>query len=66
MYTHHLLSYHDNRFGGESPVAVVKEILQARTEQVDHQDVVQTLLAKVIDVRNASCGRVSASLSKLK
>ena len=51
--TYHLLGYHDNRLDGEFPVAVVEQVLQAGAEQVDDQDVVQALLAKVVNIRNA-------------
>jgi hypothetical protein len=52
--TYHLLGYHHNGLGGEPAVAVVKEILETGTEKVDNEDVVQTLLAEVIDIGNAS------------
>jgi hypothetical protein len=53
--TYHLLGDHDNSLGGESAVAVVEEILQTRTKKVDHENVVQPLLSKVINIRNAGC-----------
>jgi hypothetical protein len=34
---------------------MVEQVLQAGAEQVDDQDVVQALLAKVIDIRNPGC-----------
>jgi hypothetical protein len=40
---------------------MVEEVFQARSEQVDDQDVVEAFLAEVIDVRNTSC-RLSASV----
>lgn len=55
----HLLGDHDNRLEGESPVAVVEKILERWTEKIDHQDVVQTFLAKVVHIWDASCDKVS-------
>jgi len=54
--THHLLCNHHCGLDGESPVAVVKEILETGAEQVDDEDVVQTLLAKVVDIGDAGYG----------
>jgi hypothetical protein len=59
--TYHLLRYHDNRLDGELPVAVVEQVLQAGAEQVDDQDVVQALLAKVIDIRNPGCDMLASA-----
>jgi hypothetical protein len=53
--TYHLLGYHDNRLDGEFPVAVVEEVLQARAEEVDDQNVVQAFLAEIIDIRDPGC-----------
>ena len=58
--THHLLRYHDDGLDGEFAVAVVKQVLQAGTEQVNDEDVVKALLAKVVHIRNAGCDMVSA------
>lgn len=52
--TYHLLGHHHNGLSGEPAVAVVKEILETGTEKVDNEDVVQALLAEVIDIGNAS------------
>ena len=60
---YHLLGYHDNRLDGELPVAVVEQVLQTGTEEVDDQDVVEALLAKVIDIRDPGCTRVSDILA---
>lgn len=51
---YHLLRDHDHRLDGEAAVAVVEEILQTRSEQVDDEDVVEALLAKVVDIGDAS------------
>ena len=55
MNTHHLLGDHDNGLDGELPVAVVEQVLQAGSEQVDDQDVVQAFLAEVVDIRDPGC-----------
>lgn len=52
---YHLLGDHDNGLDAEAPVAVVKEVLQRWSEQVDNQNVVKTLLAEVVDIWDASC-----------
>lgn len=54
--TYHLLGDHDDRLDRELPVAVIEKILQAGSEEVDDQDVMQTLLAKVVDIRDSGCG----------
>ena len=47
---YHLLGYHDNSLNGESSITVIEQIFQAGTEQVDDQDVVQALLAEIVDI----------------
>lgn len=49
----HLLGDHDDRLDGEAAVAVVEQVFQRRSEQVDDEDVVQTLLAEVVDIGDA-------------
>lgn len=53
--THHLLGDHDYSLDRKLPVAVVEQVLQTGTEQVDDQDVVQALLAEVVNIRDPSC-----------
>lgn len=36
---------------------MVEKVLQRRPKEIDDQDVVETLLAKVVDIRNAGCSR---------
>jgi hypothetical protein len=36
---------------------MVEEILQRGPKKINDQDVVETLLAKVVDIRNAGCSR---------
>lgn len=50
----HLLSHHHHSLGGESSVAVIEQILQTGTEEVDDENVVQALLAKVVDIGDTS------------
>jgi hypothetical protein len=38
---------------------VVEQVLQTWTEQVDDQDIVQAFLAKVINIRDPGCKKVS-------
>jgi len=54
----HLLGDHHNSLDGESAVAVVEEILQGRTKQVNDKNVVEAFLAEVIDIGNTSCGKM--------
>lgn len=48
----HLLGHHYNRLDCESATAVVKEVFERRAEKINDEDVVQALLAKVINIRN--------------
>ncbi len=50
--THHLLRSHADRLDAKLAVAHVKQVLQVGPEQVDNQDIVKTLLAEVVDLRN--------------
>lgn len=56
--TYHLLCYHDDRLDGELAVAVVEQVFQAGTEEINHEYVVKTLLAEVVYIRNAGYVRV--------
>jgi hypothetical protein len=57
--THHLFCYHDNGFYGESPVAVVEEVLQRGTKKINDENVMQSFLPKIVDVWNSSCQKIS-------
>jgi hypothetical protein len=46
-----LLRNHDNCLDGESPIAEVKEIFQAWAKEVNDQNVVESFLAKIVDIR---------------
>jgi hypothetical protein len=54
---YHLFGYHDNSLDGELSVAVVEQVLQARAEEVNDENVVEALLTKVIDIRDPGCMR---------
>ena len=60
----HLLGNHDNGLDGESAIAVVEEILQGRTKQVNDKNVVEAFLAKVIDIGDASCTLLLVNVSR--
>lgn len=45
---------HDDGLGGELATTHVKEIFEGGAEEVDDEDVVEALLAKVVDCRHAS------------
>jgi hypothetical protein len=49
----HLFGDHDHRFDGEAASAVVEEVFERRTQQVNDQNVVKTLLAKIIHIGNS-------------
>ena len=53
--SYHLFRNHDNCLDRESSVAVIKKIFQAWSEEVNDQDVVESFLAKVIDIWYAGC-----------
>ena len=58
--TDHLLRYHYNSLGGEPSIAVIKEVLQRWSEEINDQDVVKAFLAEIIDIRDPSyCASVS-------
>jgi hypothetical protein len=54
-WTYHLLCYHHDSLDGELSVAVIEEVLQAGAEKVNDEDVVETLLAKVVHIGDSSC-----------
>ena len=51
----HLLCGHTNGLDAELAVAEVEEIFQVRTQEVDDENVMETLLSKMVDLRNADC-----------
>lgn len=52
VLTYHLLCNHDDCLYGESAVTVVEEVFQTGSEQVDDENIVKTLLTKVVDIGN--------------
>ena len=48
--TYHLVSEHQHSLETELALAVVKEVLETRAEQVDNHDVVVALHSKPVDV----------------
>lgn len=53
--TNHLLGDHHDSLGREPAVAVIEEVLEARSKKVDNENVVQTLLSEVVDIGDTSC-----------
>lgn len=53
--TYHLLCYHDDCLDRKLPVAVVEQVLETGTEQINHQDVMEAFLAEVINIRDPGC-----------
>lgn len=62
-YTDHLLGNHNYSLDRELPVTVVEQVLQTGAQQVNDQDVVQTLLAKIVNIRDPGCEKSVESLS---
>ncbi len=55
----HLLGNHDDSLDGESATAVVEEVFERRSEEVNNENVVETLLAEVVDIGNTGCDGIS-------
>jgi len=51
--TNHLLCSHTNSLYAELAAAEVEEIFQVRTQEVNDENVVEALLSKMVDLRNA-------------
>ena len=52
---HHLSGSHADGLDVEFSVAHVEKVFETRSQKVDDENVVQSLLAKVVDLRNAGC-----------
>lgn len=52
---YHLFRSHADSLNREFPTAHVKKILQVRTEEVNDENIVQSLLAEVVNLRYAGC-----------
>lgn len=55
---HHLFSHLNDSLQRESPSAVVEEIFQRGAKQIDHEDIVKTLLTEIVDIRNTGCAQM--------
>ena len=53
--THHLPRRHAHRLDRELAPTHVEQVLQARAQKIDDEDVVQALLPKVVYLRDAGC-----------
>ena len=51
--THHLLCCHAYRLNGELASTHVEEVLKIRTKQIDYEDIVESFLPEMVDLRNA-------------
>jgi len=60
----HLLGDHDHGLDREATSAVVEEVLERGSEQVNDKDVVEAFLTKVIDIGDASCTLLLVDVSK--
>jgi hypothetical protein len=63
LKVYHLSCSHTNGLDREFASAHIEQILQAGSQQIDDEDVVQTLLPKVVYLRYASCGHGAAGRS---
>jgi len=50
-----LLRRHANSLDAELAAAEVEEVFQVRTQEVNDEDIMETLLSKMMDLRNAGC-----------
>lgn len=50
-----MLRYHNHGLDREPSVAVIEQILQGGSEKIDDQNIVEALLAEVVDIRDAGC-----------
>lgn len=56
----HLLRDHDDSLNREPTITMIEQILETGAQQVNHQDVVQPFLAKVVNVRNSGCDKLAS------
>lgn len=52
LESYHLLRNHHNGLCRESSTTVVKQVFKRWSKEINDEDVVEALLAKVIDIRN--------------
>ena len=55
LTTYHLIGEHEHRFEGKFALAVVEEVLERGSQQVDHHNVVVALYSEPVHVRDANC-----------
>ena len=53
--TCHLFRSHANRLDAELAAAKVEEVFQVRAQEVDNENVVETLLTKMVNLRYTDC-----------
>lgn len=66
---HELVGKHENSFEREAAIAEVEEVLEAGAKEINHHDVIVTLLAVPADGGHTSCGagdRRSAGIGRNK
>ena len=54
-----MLGNHNDGLDAEPSIAMVEEVLEGGSKQIDDEDVVQTFLSKVVHIGNAGCHHVS-------
>ena len=54
MVSNHLFGYHDHSLYRKPSVAVVEQIFQGGSKEINDQDVVKTFLAEIIYIGNSS------------
>lgn len=57
---YHLLRHHHDGLRGELSTAVIEEIFQAGSEEIDDENIVQAFLAKVVNIGDARWKNPSA------
>jgi hypothetical protein len=62
--THHLLSSHTDSLDREFTTTHVKEVLEVWAKKVDNEDIMETLLTKVVNLRHTSCKWVGTTVAK--
>lgn len=51
---YHLFGHQNDSLKGKPATTNVEQVLEGGSQQVNHENIVQTLLAEVVDVRDAS------------
>ena len=53
LETYHLISEHQHSLEGELSLAVIEQVLQTGSQQINNHDIVVTLDAKPVNVRDS-------------